>query len=90
MGSLWGAARMVSLRHTYEQGSLRIAFYCVRPTPYGVCNNRSEISIETALKRWGPETHLGEIRARCSRCGSNEFFNVRGEPSGRPGKRGRR
>lgn len=80
---------MASLKHVYEQGSLRIAFYCVRPTPNGACNNRSVISIEDALKRWGADTHLGDIRARCSRCGSNEFFTVRGEPPGRPGKRGR-
>ncbi len=81
---------MVSLKHTYEQGSLRLAFYCRRPTPNGVCNNVGKVSIETARKRWGDEKHLDEIRARCSRCGSDEFVNVVGEPPGRLGKRGNR
>ena len=77
---------MVSLKQAYEQGSLRIAFYCVRP---GVCDHVGKVSIEEALRRWGGQMRLDQIRARCSRCGSADFVSVRGEPPGRMGKRGR-
>lgn len=80
---------MTSLKHAYEQGSLRIAFYCMRPTPQGICNHVGRVEIGAALKRWGEETHLHQIPARCSRCGSAEFVSARGEPPGRAGKRGR-
>ena len=78
---------MVSLTQTYEQGSLRVAFYCIRP---GVCDHVGKIDIESAIKRWGGDKQLDQIPARCSRCGSANFVSVRGEPPGRLGKRGRR
>jgi hypothetical protein len=80
----------ITLKQAYEQGSLRLAFYCRRPMPYGTCGHVGKVSIEIARKRWGDDTHLGEIRARCSKCGSNEFVSVMGEPPGRTGKRGNR
>lgn len=65
---------MVSLRHTYEQGSNRIELQCFRPTDHTpfFCGNTGAIKIEDAIKRWGGETQLEDIRVRCSRCGSNE------------------
>jgi hypothetical protein len=69
---------------------VRIAFYCVRPMPHGFCGHVGRINIETALERWGDDKQLGEIPARCGRCGSGEFVSVRGGPPGRLGKRGRR
>jgi hypothetical protein len=78
---------MITLKQAYEQGSLRIAFYCMRPD---VCSHVGRISIESAMKRWGAERLLDDIPARCSRCGSKDFVSVRGEPPGRLGKRGRR
>lgn len=83
---------MVSLRHAYEQGSNRIELRCMRPTdrtPF-FCGKSGEIKIEDAIKRWGGETQLEDIRVRCSRCGSNERVSKMGVPPGRPGKRGRR
>ena len=76
----------ISLKQAYEQGSLRIAFYCVRPG----CSQVGKVEIADAIKRWGADRALNEIRARCSRCDSSEFVSVRGEPPGRTGKRGRR
>jgi len=73
---------MVSLKHAQEQGSLRIAFYCVRPMGGRVCNHVGRVSIAEALKRWGGDRHLDAIPARCSRCGSADFVSARGEPPG--------
>jgi hypothetical protein len=75
----------ITLKQAYEQGSLRIAFYCVRPG----CNHVGKVEIGEAIKRWGGDRQLADIPARCSKCGSAEFVSVRGEPRGRPGKRGR-
>ena len=77
---------MTSLKQAYEQGSLRIAFYCVRP---GVCAHVSKIEIAAAIERWGPDRLLTQIPARCGRCGSKDYVSARGEPPGRAGKRGR-
>lgn len=78
---------MISLKQAYEQGSLRIAFYCIRP---GVCRHIAKMSIESAIARWGETRLLDEIPARCGKCGSRDHFSVRCEPPGRGGKRGRR
>jgi hypothetical protein len=78
----------ISLKQAYEQGSLRIAFYCVRPTSAGFCNHVGKVEIADAIERWGAERKLNEIPARCSKCGSAEFVSARGEPPGRLGKRG--
>lgn len=77
----------ITLKQASEQGSLRIAFYCIRP---GVCSHVGKLDITDAIKRWGGHRLLSDIPARCGRCGSSEFVNVRGEPPGRTGKRGRR
>jgi hypothetical protein len=74
---------MVSLKQAYEQGSLRLAFYCRRPMPHGFCDHVGKLSIESALKRWGGEIAIGAIPARCGKCGSSEFVSVMGEPPGR-------
>jgi hypothetical protein len=76
----------ITLKQAYEQGSLRIAFYCVRLG----CSHVGKVEIADAIKRWGEARQLNEIPARCSRCGSAEFVSVRGEPPGRTGKRGNR
>lgn len=77
----------ITLKQAYEQGSQRIAFYCMRPE---YCSHVGKIDIGIAIKRWGGERQLDQIPARCSRCGSKEFVSVRGEPPGRMGKRGNR
>ena len=77
----------ITLKQAYEQGSLRIAFYCVRP---GVCDHVGKVEIADAIKRWGAERRLDDIPARCSKCGSKDFVGARGEPPGRLGKRGNR
>jgi hypothetical protein len=76
----------ITLKQAYEQGSLRIAFYCVRLG----CSHAGKVEIADAIKRWGADRALNEIPARCSKCGSADFVSVRGEPPGRLGKRGNR
>ena len=76
----------ITLKQAYEQGSLRIAFYCTRPG----CMHLGKIEIAEAIRRWGEHRELDAIPARCSKCGSAESVSVRGEPPGRLGKRGRR
>ncbi|WP_325059881.1 hypothetical protein [Vitreimonas sp.] len=78
---------MITLKQAYEQGSLRVAFYCVRP---GACAHVGKVDIREAIRRWGEERRLNEIPARCGRCGSRDHVSVRCEPPGRLGKRGRR
>lgn len=79
---------MVSLKHAYEQGSLRIAFYCVRPP--GGCNRSGSIGIEEALRRWGGDMQVKDVPARCSGCRTSAHVATMAIPPGRPGKRGRR
>lgn len=82
----------ITIKQAYEQGSLRLAFTCMRPDvrPEGLCAHVGKVDIQLALATWGPERRLDAIRARCSRCGSRDFVSVTGEPPGRPEKRGRR
>jgi hypothetical protein len=83
----------ITLKQAYEQGSLRIAFYCTRPEPRaggGFCGKVGHVAIEHAMQRWGEDKPLDAIPARCTWCRSNEFVRVRGEPPGRPGRRGQR
>ena len=83
----------ITLKQAYEQGSLRIAFQCLRPSaiaPNGLCLKVGKVEIGDAIRRWGAECKLDEIPARCSRCGSNDFVSASGEPPGRLGKRGNR
>jgi len=52
---------MISLKQAYEQGSLRVAFYCVRP---GICAHVGKVDIESAIKRWGEARLLDRISGR--------------------------
>jgi hypothetical protein len=83
----------ITLKQAHEQGSLRIAFLCVRPdarASSGLCMKTGKVEIGDAIKRWGAECKLDAIPARCSRCGSKDFVRASGEPPGRTGKRGNR
>jgi hypothetical protein len=76
----------ITLKQAYEQGSLRIAFYCgAHP-----CTHVGKIDIRDAIARWGADRLLDQIPARCSKCGSSDRVSARGEPPGRLGKRGNR
>ena len=82
-----------TLQQQYEQGSTRLLFRCFRPDvrPFGKrCDQSSRMEIDVAIRRWGKDRRIDEIRAMCSRCGSREFVSIEGEPPGRLGKRGRR
>lgn len=84
----------ITIKQAYEQGSLRFSFSCRRPIARegwnGWCNHIGKVGIQTAMRRWGEDCRLDQMRARCSKCGSSEFVSVMCEPPGRLGKRGRR
>jgi hypothetical protein len=85
-------AMTITLKQAYEQGSLRVAFYCMRPVDHspGYCGKVGRVDIEHLIQRWGDQKQLDEIPARCGVCRSGEYVSAMGEPPGRLGKRGNR
>jgi len=58
------------------------------PTPHGMCDNVAKVTIDTALKRWGAETHLDQIQHGAAGAALHSRESARPTP-GRRGKRER-
>lgn len=78
--------RKISLAQCIRQGHSAVTIWCVSPgkgAPYGggpnVCGHKREFPINEAIRLFGLETSLSDLRVRCTVCGGRAFDAV-GEP----------
>jgi len=72
----------ITLAQAKMQGGFALMFYCVRPA---VCWHTGEMRLDDAIARWGGSLRLYQVPARCTRCGSRDYVDVRARPPKREG-----
>lgn len=85
--------RKITISQAMRQGDTALELWCVGPgkgAPYGggpdVCGHRGEMHITRAIELFGANTSLGDLRVRCTACGSREFI-ARASSAPQSGKR---
>lgn len=74
--------RKITLAAAKAQGEFALLFYCVRPP---ICWHSGEMRLDDAIARWGGTLRLDQVPARCTRCGSRDYVDVRARPPKREG-----
>ena len=81
--------RKISLAQCIKQGNFTVTICCVSPgerAPYGggpnVCGHKRELPIDEAIRLFGLETSLSDLRVRCTVCGGRAY-DARGEATRR-------
>lgn len=75
----------ITLAHAKESGGEKVLFYCTGLFVDQICFHSGQMDLDAAIGRWGAETRLDQIPARCTRCGSRDHVDVRVERPYRPG-----
>jgi hypothetical protein len=60
-----------------------LMFYCENIAAH--CSHSGEMRLDKAIIRWGGTLRLDQVSARCTRCGSRDFVEVRARPPKREG-----
>lgn len=76
----------ITLAEARAQGDFMVQFWCENARVH--CHHKGEIRLSEAIDRWGAETRLDQVPARCTKCGSAEFVDVRARPPRREGGQG--
>jgi hypothetical protein len=73
----------ITLADAKAQGDFMLMFYCQNMLAY--CSHSGEMRLDEAVARWGGGLRLDQVPARCTRCGSRDFIDVRARPPKREG-----
>lgn len=77
------APAKITLAQARQQGDTMLTFWCENVAVY--CHHKGEMRLADAIERWGAETRLDQIPARCTKCGSAKHVDVRSRPPRREG-----